>query len=133
MDPHRYLEHCEVRSYEIGAALFLMLILISRRILPASALSRVFFPSQEELTHYFTPLALPKGNTAQQPHDLLLDADLKLNRLWRKPTFIDTAGRPSPDTRIAVIHLAETSTRLAHPASASYAQLNHLIISNFPS
>lgn len=128
------MEHCEVRSCEIGAAQFLMLILIiSRRILPASALSRVFFPSQEELTRYFTPLALPKGNTAQQPHGLLLDADLKLNRLWRKPTFIDTARRPSPDTRIAVIHLAGTSSRFAHPASASYAQFNYLIISNLPS
>ncbi|KAG7446558.1 CRAL/TRIO domain-containing protein [Guyanagaster necrorhizus] len=33
---------------------------IAKRLLPASALSRVFFPKQEELISYFTPSALPQ-------------------------------------------------------------------------
>ncbi|ESK90852.1 phosphatidylinositol transfer protein csr1 [Moniliophthora roreri MCA 2997] len=33
---------------------------VARRILPASAVSRVFFPSQTELNKYFTPSSLPK-------------------------------------------------------------------------
>lgn len=36
-------------------------VTVSRHVLPASALSRVFFLSQEELFDYFTPAALPKG------------------------------------------------------------------------
>lgn len=32
-----------------------------RHILPASALSRVFFPTEQELMTYFTPSSLPKG------------------------------------------------------------------------
>jgi hypothetical protein len=34
---------------------------VLRRVLPAPALSRVFFPTQEELINYFTPSSLPKG------------------------------------------------------------------------
>ncbi|KAJ7680820.1 CRAL-TRIO domain-containing protein [Mycena polygramma] len=33
---------------------------IAKRVLPASALSRVFFPTQQELTNYFSPSMLPK-------------------------------------------------------------------------
>ncbi|KAJ7282756.1 CRAL-TRIO domain-containing protein [Mycena rebaudengoi] len=33
---------------------------IAKRVLPAPALSRVFFPTQEELTNYFTPSMLPE-------------------------------------------------------------------------
>ncbi|KAK0448833.1 CRAL-TRIO domain-containing protein [Armillaria borealis] len=33
---------------------------IAKRLLPANALSRVFFPKQEELISYFTPSALPQ-------------------------------------------------------------------------
>lgn len=32
-----------------------------RRVLPAAALSRIFFPSKKELEEYFTPSCLPKG------------------------------------------------------------------------
>ncbi|KAK0455505.1 uncharacterized protein EV420DRAFT_1553992 [Desarmillaria tabescens] len=34
---------------------------VAKRLLPANALSRVFFPKQEELISYFTPSALPQG------------------------------------------------------------------------
>ncbi|KAK0213130.1 CRAL-TRIO domain-containing protein [Desarmillaria ectypa] len=33
---------------------------VAKRLLPANALSRVFFPKQEELISYFTPSALPQ-------------------------------------------------------------------------
>ncbi|KAJ6594437.1 CRAL-TRIO domain-containing protein [Mycena capillaripes] len=33
---------------------------IAKRVLPAPALSRVFFPTQQELTNYFSPSMLPK-------------------------------------------------------------------------
>jgi retinaldehyde-binding protein 1 len=37
---------------------------IAKRVLPAPALSRVFFPTQQELTDYFSPSMLPKGYRA---------------------------------------------------------------------
>ena len=37
------------------------LTVCSRRALPKSALSRVFFPSQDELLEYFSPSAVPHG------------------------------------------------------------------------
>ncbi|KAF9257982.1 CRAL/TRIO domain-containing protein [Marasmius fiardii PR-910] len=34
---------------------------IAKRLLPATAISRVFFPSSQELINYFTPSSIPKG------------------------------------------------------------------------
>src|ERR1700720_1385235 len=41
-----------------------------RRVLPSSALSRIFFPSQKELEEYFTPSCLPKGTFRPARRDL---------------------------------------------------------------
>ncbi len=43
------------------ASTHIRFIPIPRRLLPASALSRVFFPDRNELVNYFTPAALPQG------------------------------------------------------------------------
>ena len=43
----------------------LNLMLLHRRLLPETALSRVFFPSNKELKEYFSPAALPQGMSAK--------------------------------------------------------------------
>ncbi|RDB25475.1 Protein real-time [Hypsizygus marmoreus] len=50
---------------------------VARRVLPASALSRVFFPSSEELIDYFTPSSLPKDYGGSLLPLTLLDDPLR--------------------------------------------------------
>jgi len=58
LDSYRIVE-CNKVWQSIPNVQFLMHAF--RGFLPHSALSRVFFPTQEELVQYFTPLSLPKG------------------------------------------------------------------------
>ncbi|KAJ7782344.1 CRAL-TRIO domain-containing protein [Mycena maculata] len=66
---------------------------IAKRVLPARALSRVFFPTQEELTAYFSPSMLPKdyGGTLASLTELQ-------DPLWVDPPSLqlDANGQPSP-------------------------------------
>ncbi|KAJ7141272.1 CRAL-TRIO domain-containing protein [Mycena epipterygia] len=63
---------------------------IAKRVLPAPALSRVFFPTQEELTSYFSPSMLPKdyGGTLASLSELP-------DPLWDDPPSLPQLGAAS--------------------------------------
>ncbi|KAF9462463.1 CRAL-TRIO domain-containing protein [Collybia nuda] len=89
---------------------------IVKRILPASALSRVFFPSQEELIRYFTRLALPKDYGGSLPFLTQLDDPL---RIHEPPLIIphkQTSFSPSPSQPPAFSSITSLSpTSLLNP------------------
>ncbi|KAF8740198.1 hypothetical protein AX14_008379 [Amanita brunnescens Koide BX004] len=59
---------------------------VVKRVLPPAALSRVFFPTSQELLHYFTPSSLPEDYGGTLPFLTQLD-----DPLW--PNDIPTATR----------------------------------------
>ncbi|KAF8629135.1 hypothetical protein AX17_005721 [Amanita inopinata Kibby_2008] len=64
---------------------------IVKRLLPASALSRIFFPTQQELIQYFTPSALPEDYGGTLPFLTQLE-----DPLWSSdtPTMIHNHVAP---------------------------------------
>ncbi|KAL0575684.1 hypothetical protein V5O48_006295 [Marasmius crinis-equi] len=60
---------------------------IAKRVLPASAVSRVFFPSPRELIGYFSTASLPKG--CQTGYVMLTSA-------WADETLVDYGGDLAP-------------------------------------
>ncbi|KAJ7761025.1 CRAL-TRIO domain-containing protein [Mycena metata] len=72
---------------------------IAKRVLPAPAISRVFFPTQQELTNYFSLSMLPKdyGGTLASLTELH-------DPLWDDPPSVElgASGQPSVPSIIAV-------------------------------
>jgi len=72
---------------------------IAKRVLPAPAISRVFFPTQQELTNYFSLSMLPKdyGGTLASLTELH-------DPLWNDPPSVElgASGQPSAPSIIPV-------------------------------
>ncbi|KAF5355528.1 hypothetical protein D9758_006381 [Tetrapyrgos nigripes] len=95
----------------------------ARRLIPARARSRVFFPSQEDLVKYFTPSSLPKDYGGLLPPLSLLDNPLPLahpDDIQCEPTSPDTVCEdeqkemPAPSTPSSPRYLL-SPTNLLNP------------------
>jgi len=84
---------------------------VAKRVLPDSALSRIFFPSKKQLEEYFTPSCLPKEYGGNLPCLRDLDDPLHLNNrtvansLGHQPSTnppVSSSSQPArPPNRIA--------------------------------
>jgi hypothetical protein len=83
-------------SFVSFTQLTILLISSLRRLLPEVALSRIFFPSKQELVKYFGPSNLPQGT----PFDFLEDKRTMLmiinNRLRWNSTLVIVSRRSHP-------------------------------------
>jgi len=103
-----------------------------KRVLPASALSRVFFPSDEELIQLFTPSSLPEDYGGALPALKLLDDPLRtqetpLESLATEYSQTQAADPPSALQLPAFTSLSPTSLLnpfFGYPASSSYGSLS---------
>ncbi|KIM75966.1 hypothetical protein PILCRDRAFT_826814 [Piloderma croceum F 1598] len=68
---------------------------VAKRVLPAAALSRIFFPSKKELEEYFTPSCLPKEYGGNLPRLQDLGDPLRLNNPLEKG-FSHSPSTPVP-------------------------------------
>lgn len=76
---------------------------IIKRVLPQSALSRVFFPTQQELMQYFTPSSLPKDYGGNLPalarlNDPLRSREALSSRRQNQPYDLPPAYQPPVTT-----------------------------------
>ncbi|KAJ7451843.1 CRAL-TRIO domain-containing protein [Mycena galericulata] len=91
---------------------------LAKRVLPAPALSRVFFPTQEELTNFFSPSMLPKdyGGTLASLTELQ-------DPLWDDPPSPSlqlggTANRPTSPSAPSITSAAQAPSITAIPPTS---------------
>ncbi|GLB37805.1 putative CRAL/TRIO domain containing protein [Lyophyllum shimeji] len=105
---------------------------VAKRVLPESALSRVFFPSDEELVRFFTPSSLPEDYGGVLPPLKLLDDPLRTQETPLESIFVEN-GRieetdpPSASHRPASTSLSPTSLInpfYGYPATSSSGSLS---------
>ncbi|KAJ7933790.1 CRAL-TRIO domain-containing protein [Mycena leptocephala] len=87
---------------------------IAKRVLPAPALSRVFFPTQQELTDYFSPSMLPKdyGGTLASLTELH-------DPLWNYPPSPQLGASSQPSSSAPpIIPVAEAPSITAIPPTS---------------
>ncbi|KAJ7162076.1 CRAL-TRIO domain-containing protein [Mycena filopes] len=84
---------------------------IAKRVLPAPAISRVFFPTQQELTNYFSPSMLPKdyGGT------LASLTELQHDPLWNDPP---STSPPQPPSAPSIVPVAQAPSITAIAATS---------------
>ncbi|KAF8070799.1 CRAL-TRIO domain-containing protein [Lyophyllum atratum] len=103
-----------------------------KRVLPASALSRVFFPSDEELIQFLTPSSLPKDYGGALPALKLLEDPLRTQETPLESLAIDYSQTQADDPPSASQLPASTSLSptsllnpfFGYPASSSYGSLS---------
>lgn len=119
-------------SFVSFTQLTILLIPSLRRLLPEVALSRIFFPSKQELVKYFGPSNLPQGT----PFDFLDDKCTMLmiinNRLWWNSTLVIASRRSNPAwTTSTSRRIRNCGVRIwAHIAAESLLHINILVITD---
>lgn len=119
-------------SFVSFTQLKILLISSLRRLLPEVALSRIFFPSKQELVKYFGPSNLPQGT----PFDFLEDKCTMLmiinNRLWWNSTLVIVSRRSHPAwTTSTSRRIRNCGVRTwAHITAESLLHVNILVITD---
>jgi len=104
---------------------------VVKRVLPASALSRVFFPSDQELIQLFTPSSLPENYGGALPALKLLDDPLRtqetlLESMPAEYRQIEAADPPAshPPAFTSLSPTSLINPFFGYPATSSYGSLS---------
>ncbi|KAI0786560.1 CRAL-TRIO domain-containing protein [Abortiporus biennis] len=100
---------------------------VAKRALPASALSKVFFPSQSELTEYFSAASLPRDYGGELPYLSELEDPL---HAYIRAASVHTIRRPlsgpSPSAPISTSPVTEKPAELAPEPPLPEPTLRHI-------